>query len=124
MSALRWRGVKRREEQEVEAIISVCESLRMALCDVTGSVCSVSAAENQHSDWHVLPSGLCEDHDVLSFVLLLHSHQAPVWHVSAAETKTVEILWYSFSMQRSFRGSLEADVVTFTAVVSKHRNSY
>lgn len=37
-------------EQEVETIISVCESLQVALCDVTGSVSSVSAAEDKHWD--------------------------------------------------------------------------
>eukprot|EP00064_Thunnus_orientalis_P002313 superscaffoldBa00000163_g2320 len=34
-------------EQEVETIISVSESLRVALCDVTGSPSSVSTAEDK-----------------------------------------------------------------------------
>ena len=37
-------------EQEVETIISVCESLRVALCDVTSSPSSVSSAEDKRRD--------------------------------------------------------------------------
>lgn len=37
-------------EQEVEVLISVSESLRVALCDVTGSPSSVSSAEDKHRD--------------------------------------------------------------------------
>ncbi len=64
-------------EQEVETIISVCESLRVALCDVTGSPSSVSTAEDKHREQHILTSGLSEEHAVLSSVLLLHSLQSP-----------------------------------------------
>lgn len=39
-----------RREQEVETIISVCESTRVAPCDVTGSPSSVSTAEDKRWD--------------------------------------------------------------------------
>lgn len=35
-------------EQEVEPIISVCESLRVAQCDVTGFPSSVFTTEDKH----------------------------------------------------------------------------
>lgn len=37
-------------EQEVETIISVCESPRVARCDVTGSPSSVSTTEDKRGD--------------------------------------------------------------------------
>lgn len=64
-------------EQQVETIISVCESLRAAPCDVTGSPASVSTAEDKHGDRHVLTSDLSAEHAVLCSVLLLLSLQAP-----------------------------------------------
>ncbi len=59
-------------EQEVETIISVCESLRVALCDVIGSLSPVSGAEDEHREYPDPTSGLSEEHAVLASVLLLH----------------------------------------------------
>lgn len=56
-------------EQEVEAIISVCESPRVAPRDVTGSPSCESCSEDKHSDQHVPTSGLCGEHVVPSSIL-------------------------------------------------------
>lgn len=64
-------------EQEVETIISVCESLREDLCDVTDSRSSVSTAEDKQRNQHVPTYGLSEEHAVLYSVSPLLRLQSP-----------------------------------------------